>query len=208
MEGDLRFISHHDTLRLLERALARTGLPVRFSEGFNPRPRISLALPRPVGVASSDELLVVEFSEPVDEAVLHAGLVRQLPDGICLRSVERLADHDHRRPREARYVLPLEPALLESTARRVVDFLGQTTWMIRRTAFGGGRPRAIDLRAFVREMSVDDARLTWTQSISQDGTARITEVLEAVGLEPQVHLSRVRRDRVRYTDEPPGRTGG
>ncbi|GAF87148.1 unnamed protein product, partial [marine sediment metagenome] len=52
VDGDLRFISHHDMLRLFARSLARAALPVRFSEGFNPHPRLSIPLPRPVGVAS------------------------------------------------------------------------------------------------------------------------------------------------------------
>lgn len=198
MQGDLRFISHHDTLRLFERALARTGLPVRYSEGFNPRPRMSLALPRPVGVASSDELLVVEFTEAVDEATLHTGLSRQLPAGMNLCSVERLTNLDHRRPCAARYVLPLDPSLCDGAARRAEEFLRGATRIIRRSNHNGSGARTIDLRAFLREMKVTDGQLTWTQSISQDGTARIAEVLEAVGLDPREHLSRVSRESVQY----------
>ena len=56
--GDLRFISHRDTLRLFQRAVARAALPVRFTEGFNPHPRMMIPLPRPVGVASQAETLV------------------------------------------------------------------------------------------------------------------------------------------------------
>src|SRR3990172_12981655 len=66
IDGDLRFISHHDTLRLFRRALARADLPVRFSEGFNPHPRIMIPLPRPVGIASRAEGLVVETVGLID----------------------------------------------------------------------------------------------------------------------------------------------
>ena len=61
--GDLRFISHRDTIRVFQRALARASLPVRYSEGFNPHPRLSLPLPRPVGVASEAEIIIVEFDQ-------------------------------------------------------------------------------------------------------------------------------------------------
>ena len=57
--GDLRFISHRDTVRVFQRALARAALPVAYSEGFNPHPRLSLPLPRAVGVASEAELMDV-----------------------------------------------------------------------------------------------------------------------------------------------------
>ena len=48
--GSLALISHLDTLRMLERALRRSGLPVSFSGGFHPLPRLQLALPLPLGV--------------------------------------------------------------------------------------------------------------------------------------------------------------
>ena len=66
IKGDLRFLSHQDTLRLFQRAFNRAGIPIRFSEGFNPRPRISIAMPRPVGVESCDELLVIELASWAD----------------------------------------------------------------------------------------------------------------------------------------------
>ena len=57
VEGTLRFLSHAETVRLLERACVRAGLRLRYSEGFNPHPKLSLPLPRPVGVESDEELL-------------------------------------------------------------------------------------------------------------------------------------------------------
>ena len=72
--GDLRFISHRDTLRLLQRAVARADLPVRFSEGYNPHPRIAIPLPRPVGVASDDEAVVIEFERIIDGIRIQLGV--------------------------------------------------------------------------------------------------------------------------------------
>ena len=55
--GNLRFLSHAQTLMVFRRACIRAGIKIQYSQGFNPRPRLSLPLPRPVGVASDDELL-------------------------------------------------------------------------------------------------------------------------------------------------------
>ncbi len=61
--GALRFLSHAETARLWQRACTRAALPVRYSQGFNPHPRMSLPLPRPVGVAADEELLVVKLCD-------------------------------------------------------------------------------------------------------------------------------------------------
>ena len=70
VEGDLRFLSHHDMMRAMERLVCRAKLPLKYTQGFNPRPVLSLSLPRPVGVASRAELLVVTLEEDLDEQVL------------------------------------------------------------------------------------------------------------------------------------------
>ncbi|MBI4580945.1 MAG: DUF2344 domain-containing protein, partial [Planctomycetes bacterium] len=82
VQDDVRFISHHDTMRMFERALARTDLPVRFSEGFNPRPKLSLPLPRPVGIATTADVLVVELTQPVVPEEALGRLAAQMPRGV------------------------------------------------------------------------------------------------------------------------------
>ena len=88
--GDLRFISHHDTMRLFERALSRAQLPVKFSEGFNPRPQLSLPVPRAVGITGEAEVLLIAFSEPVNPEEVLSRLIEQMPAGIKMLSVGKL----------------------------------------------------------------------------------------------------------------------
>ena len=61
--GKIRFTSHRDTARIWERGLRRAGLPVAYSEGFTPRPRISFGLALPTGYESEAEYLDVELAE-------------------------------------------------------------------------------------------------------------------------------------------------
>ena len=82
--GSLALISHLDTLRMLERALRRSGLPVSFTGGFHPLPRLQLALPLPLGVEGGGEWMDLEFLEPVDPAAVIARLQPQLPPGFQL----------------------------------------------------------------------------------------------------------------------------
>ena len=63
-------MSHVDCVRAIERAAARASVPLQFSQGFNPHPVLSLAMARPVGVATSDDLAVLAMAEPVEGADL------------------------------------------------------------------------------------------------------------------------------------------
>ena len=88
--GSLALISHLDLLRLLERALRRTGLPVSFTGGFHPLPRLQVALALPLGVEGLGEWLDLEFTETVEPATVRALLQRQLPPGLQLLSASEV----------------------------------------------------------------------------------------------------------------------
>jgi radical SAM-linked protein len=84
--GSLALISHLDTLRLLERALRRTGLPVSFTGGFHPLPRLQLALALPLGVEGLGEWLDLEFIEAVQPQEVRQRLQAELPAEFQLLS--------------------------------------------------------------------------------------------------------------------------
>lgn len=84
--GTLALISHLDTLRMLERALRRSGLPVSFSGGFHPLPRLQLALPLPLGVEGEGEWLDLEFTAPIDPEAARQALAAVLPAEFRLLS--------------------------------------------------------------------------------------------------------------------------
>ena len=80
--GRLRFTSHRDIGRAVERALRRAELPVALSSGFNPHPRISYAGAAPTGAASEAEYLEIALAAPVDPERLRAALDTALPTGL------------------------------------------------------------------------------------------------------------------------------
>jgi len=80
--GRLRFTSHRDFSRAFERAVFRARLPMAYSSGFNPHPRISYAGASPTGSASEAEYLELALAEVVDPASVHAALDEALPDGL------------------------------------------------------------------------------------------------------------------------------
>lgn len=87
-EGDARFVGHLDMMRLLERALRRARLPVAYSKGFNPHPRISLASALPLGVSSRAEYADVILDRPVRPGVFAERLNSVLPAGVRVLGCE------------------------------------------------------------------------------------------------------------------------
>lgn len=80
--GRLRFTSHRDFSRAFERAIVRARVPMAYSSGFNPHPRISYAGASPTGAASEAEYLEIGLSRESDPAAVLAALDAALPPGL------------------------------------------------------------------------------------------------------------------------------
>ncbi len=85
--GRLRFTSHRDFQRVLERAVRRAGLPVAFSAGFSPHPRISYVGAAPTGTASEAEYVEIALSAVRDPAAVRTDLDAALPPGFDVLDV-------------------------------------------------------------------------------------------------------------------------
>jgi len=88
---ELKFISHLDIMRLWQRALHRAGIPLAYTEGFSPHPRISLAAPLAVGVTSQAELMDIFCTRWVSPHFFTNAVGQQLPPGIEMLQVHSVA---------------------------------------------------------------------------------------------------------------------
>src|SRR4051795_9482233 len=91
--GKIRFTSHRDVARMWERAFRRTALPLAYTQGFSPRPKVSFGLALPTGHESVAEYLDLELvSQEVDISSLPARLSLALPAGIDVPAVAVIDD--------------------------------------------------------------------------------------------------------------------
>ncbi len=208
ISGAMRFLSHAETARVWQRACARATLPVRYSEGFNPHPRMSLPLPRPVGVEAEEELLVVKLCEGGEagesraerEAAVKRALAAQLPEGMEVRAVDLVGAGVSFHPQSAEYVLPLrveEPAdfaerLLEDIAR----VMGSERCMVERASGEGRAARPVDVRPFLLSVRLEGGTLIVQHRTGAGGSIRVEEILQLLGLGPQDLAGPVRRTNV------------
>jgi radical SAM-linked protein len=155
LQHDIRFLSHHDTMRLWQRAFTRAQFPIRYSCGFNPHLRMSLPLPRSVGMASQRELLLAEWEDAPLEPAQAIALQKELPAGIQIRQTDLVPAQVSYQPQWARYRLQLsEPVDSQRLRNRMDEFMQSQEWTVVRPAHGRHPKRNIHLRSCLMEMEL------------------------------------------------------
>ncbi|HET7387114.1 MAG TPA: TIGR03936 family radical SAM-associated protein [Nocardioidaceae bacterium] len=151
--GRLRFASHRDFARAFERALVRARVPMAYSSGFHPHPRISYAGAAPTGAASEAEYLELALARTIDPVAVHAALDTALPDGLDVLEVVvtaggSLAD----RLQASHWRTRLPGVRPEAATAAVAAFLAERHVDVERTTKKG--PRTFDARAAVMALTV------------------------------------------------------
>ena len=203
VDGDLRFLSHHDMMRAIERQCVRARLPLRYSQGFNPRPALSLVLPRPVGVASREDLLAITLDAPLEPVELLARLAATSPTGLAPHRAIVLGPGVKPLARSADLELAMTPEQANLVAPRVRALADRPAWPTRRVTGDeslddphAGKP--IDLRPLVRTLEMEHNRLLLTLAPINQAWARPAEILRLLNLDERADLARMVRTRVDY----------
>jgi radical SAM-linked protein len=150
----MRFASHRDIARAVERGVRRAGLPIAYSAGFTPHPKISYAGAAPTGTASEAEYLELSLTGACAVSEVRERLDAALPDGIDVIEVMQAPPSLGALPLEAslwEVVLPGVPPA--DVARAVDEFLACETLEVERLTSKG--PRRMDARAAVIAMGTD-----------------------------------------------------
>jgi radical SAM-linked protein len=146
--GRLRFTSHRDFARAFERALRRAGVPMAYSAGFSPHPKVSYLGAAPTGVASEAEYLEIALAERVEPAQLRATLDAALPPGLdILECVDAAPGSLADRIEASRWRVELPGVGAAELSAAVRTFLAQTSVEVRRLTKDGHR--TLDARAAV-----------------------------------------------------------
>lgn len=185
VDGPLRYISHLEQVRVWERAVRRAGLPLAYTGGFTPRPRLQVALPLPLGFAAEAEWIDLWLEQPVSPDEVRQALMAVLPDGLEIRTVEEVpldAPALPSRVKAAEYSVFVETATPVPEIRQRIAALLATD-VLRRERRG----RPYDLRPLILSLSLEESRpdgvvLKMTLSAREGATGRPEEVLDALGL--------------------------
>jgi radical SAM-linked protein len=203
-EGLLRFIGHNDLLRAWDRALRRTGLPLKRTEGFHAKTKLSSPTALALGVVGLEEVLDVELTEDVPAQEVLARLRRELPEELRAESAAPLPARGASSTVEAfEYVCRIEGGCAESEVRaRRDELLSSPSWIVERRA--PGKPaRSIDVRSKLESLTVDGDGVRFRVRVDGGSTARPEEVLGILGLGDAWRDGRVLvvRTRVELADD-------
>lgn len=177
--GRMRFLSHHDLMRLFERALRRTGLELRMTEGYNPHPVIAFPTALGLGIESLDEVLEFELARWTAPKQIEKLLGDQLPEGMAVSAVEAF-DRKQRC-----YVSFVEyeaacPGQGEGLGARIQAFLALKECPVERVSDKGSK--TVEIRQYVLALDAEGETVYLRIRITDQGTAKPEEVLRSVGV--------------------------
>lgn len=191
----MRFIGHLDLFKTWERTLRRAKIPIAYSQGFHPNPRINLASALPLGITSDCELLDVWLETPMDLSVIHENLQKALPPGIQIHSIEEVHSQAPALQTQvvgAEYVVTLLKPV-EDLHLHINHLLSSNTLPRYR------RDKSYDLRALIEELALQPCKsdappqLFMRLTAREGATGRPDDVLDAIGIPiTEVRIKRTR----------------
>lgn len=154
---ELKFIAHLDMLRLFERAIKRAGLPVAYTQGFNPRQKLVFGLPIAVGLTSSSEYADIELDQDMSVEAFMETLNKSLPQGVRITDAAPLTGKNNimSQVASAKYELSFstDKALSHYAVDNLVrDFLAREEIMVMKKTKKGMKP--VNIRPLIFSLSV------------------------------------------------------
>ena len=154
----VRFLSHLDMQRLLQRALRRANIPLAYSQGFNPHPQLSFATALSVGCTSSAEWLDIKLASDMRPETLMEAVNNVLPNGVKILEAHKSEENaptlstlmcavDYHT--ELYFSKPVEFAALNN---QIATFLSEPIMVQKRTKSGD---RIVDIRPMVLKMVLE-----------------------------------------------------
>lgn len=184
--GNLRFIGHLDLQRLFERALRRTNLPLRYTQGFSPHLRLNLASALPLGFIGEAEQMDFWLDQEVSLEEISNRLCKSLPVELILKNLQVI---DNQQPSLQASLLSSEYAVLlpadldpQSLQEQIGTLLTQATLPVQR------RKKTVDMKnlilnwQLVKQAPQSLLKVSMKSTPSENG--RPDELLELLGLDP------------------------
>lgn len=196
---EMAFISHLDLMRTFERALRRTGLPLRMTEGFNPHPRLSFPAALGLGIEGLDEAMEFDLADWVTPGEIERRLREQLPAGLNALSIKLADPQQTAQVQEVAYKAEaVLPALAEDSrlnAEAVAALLAQPELPVERHR--KGRDKSVNIRPFLIAVERGGAGLMMKFKAGPDGSVHPEEVLGLLGFDAQERRAGFKLTRTR-----------
>lgn len=181
----LKYTSNLDVAKLWERVLRRANLPILYTEGFNPRPRLALATALPLGITSECEILDVSLKDAIVLDSLVEKLTSVSPPGLRIYTIVEVPVRSpalQTRVRSAEYRIHFPDSLDRDLLReRINALIGAETLDTRRER--KGKSVTVNMRPLIHDLHIDDnGDLIAHLAVGDQGNLRPDELLQELGL--------------------------
>jgi radical SAM-linked protein len=180
-QGALRYTGHLDLHKLWERAARRAELPLAYSQGFHPQPKMNMAAALPLGFSSRCDVMDIRLERDISLDDLPTRLNGTLPSGLQVVSVQQV---DEREPAlqtqvaAAEYEVTLTDDVSRSELERRIESVTESKAIPRER-----RGKIYDLRPLIEELRlVSDDRIFMRLAAREGATGRPEEVLDVLGI--------------------------
>jgi len=181
--GDMRFIGHLDLQQLFERALRRSALPLRYSQGFSPKVRLNLAGALPLGFTSTAEMMDFWLEQRVEPPLIQDQLNAALPSGIRIISVTEVPNDLpslQASLKSAEYEVSFKAEIdVSAVNANLKDLLYKPKLIVTR------RNKQVDIKLLVEALHWEEDKLYLRLSSSPEASARPDELLALLDLTPE-----------------------
>lgn len=159
-ENNLKYLSHLEIIKTVERAIRRGGLTMMYSEGFHPHPKLSFGPALAVGISSSDEYLDLELVNDYEPEHLKNELNRVLPQGLRIMAVKKITAHHPLKSLNAvinraayKVEVKVSPEMFEGIKSQLDQFLAATEIQIERVTKEG--QKVVNIRPWLHNLSTE-----------------------------------------------------
>jgi len=156
-ESEIKFVGHLDLMRTIQRMMKRSGLPIVYSQGFNPHINLSLAQPLAVGVYSGGDYFDVQFQEEVDLQKIKEDLNSSAPAGIRILEVSGIREEDNKKIFKsmaaidaASYSIRIRYTDASRLENEMNDMMGKNQWVTLKKSKSG--EKEVDIKPMVMDM--------------------------------------------------------
>lgn len=159
-DGNIRYISHLDLLKLFKRTFKRAGIKLQYSQGFNPHPKMSFAQPLSLGYTSSSEYMEFETQQAYSTDVIVEKLNSLMPEGLGVISCEELPDKGKTLAAMAEaadyeITIPVDDSLEIGISDLIREYMSQDQIKVMKRQKKSGRKIEIDIKSLIYRISGD-----------------------------------------------------
>ena len=157
--GYIKYTSHLDMLRLFKRAMKRCDIRLKYSQGYNPHPKMSFAQPLSLGYESMGEILEIETAVAMEASDIKARLAAIMPEGIEITDVTSLPEQSKTLAAaciEAEYLIavPVDESFRGRESELAAGYLGQQSILAKKRQKKSKELKEIDIKGMIKSLNI------------------------------------------------------